>query len=193
VNHPVLFVDTETTGLNPRAHPIWEVAVIEADGTEHLWHIAWSRAVLDQAEQIALEMNGFEARYGKIDCPMLSPRESAERFAELSQGLHLVGAVISFDEERLRSMHDLNLGRPEGRYPWHYHLVDVEALAIGFLAGRLDMLGRTSDAVYVKPPWKSDQLSEALGLIPPSEGERHTALADARWAKAIYEQVMRGG
>ena len=193
-NHPVLFVDSETTGLDPERHPIWEIAAIEADGTEHLWQVKWPRAVLDNAEPIALEINGFEQRYDKGTCPILSPKESAELFASLSQGLHLVGAVISFDEERLRRMHNLHLGRPEGKYPWHYHVCDVEALAIGYLAGRTDPRdvrpGGYVRPLPVAPPWKSDELTEALGIEMPADDVRHTALADARWAKAIYERVM---
>ena len=187
--HPVAFVDCETLGLDPRRHPIWEVAVITPDGTEHLWQVKWSRAVLDNADPVALEINGFEDRYGETDVPFISPHESAELFASLVDGLHLAGAVVSFDEERLRGMHDLLLGRPEGKYPWSYHVIDVEALAIGFLAGKQAALP-LSKMLVVAPPWKSDELTEALGLEAVSDAERHTALGDARWAKRIYEAVM---
>lgn len=179
-NHPVLFVDSETIGLDPERHPIWEVAAIEANGTEHLWQVKWPRAVLDNAEPIALEINGFEQRYDKGACPILSPKESAELFASLSQGLHLVGAVISFDEERLRRMHNLHLGRPEGKYPWRYRLICVESMMLG-AAG--------ADVVH---PYSPREMAEALG-VPTDPDTHHTALADARWAKAIYERVMHGG
>jgi hypothetical protein len=59
--------------------------------------------------------------------------------------------------------------------------VDVENLAVGYLAG----IG----SVFT-PPWNSDRLSEALGLEPVDESERHTALGDARWAMRIYDAVM---
>lgn len=178
-DHPVLYVDCETTGLDPQMHPIWEVAAIEADGTEHLWQVKWPRAVLDQAEPIALEINGFEARYDKGACPILTPRESAELFASLSQGLHLVGAVISFDEERLRHMHDINLGRPEGKYPWHYRLICVESMLLGWLGGT------------VEHPYSPRELAERVG-VPTDVETHHTALADARWAKAVYEALTNG-
>ncbi len=192
-DHPILCVDSETTGLDPARHPIWEVAAIEEDGTEHLWQVKWSRAVLDNADPVALEINGFEARYDKGTCDILSPRESAERFADLSNGLHLVGAVVSFDEERLRRMHDLHLGRPEGKYPWRYHLIDVEALAIGYLRGHAAGSGYYMHGDPIFPPWKSDELSDALDVTMPEGDERHTALADARWAKVLYERVMFRG
>jgi hypothetical protein len=58
---------------------------------------------------------------------------------------------------------------------WHYHLVDVEALAAGSLG--------------IEPPWKSDDLAAALDITVAGE-DRHTALGDARWARAIYDAVM---
>ena len=32
-----VFIDTETTGLDPDRHAIWEVALITPDGNEHVW------------------------------------------------------------------------------------------------------------------------------------------------------------
>ncbi len=39
------------------------------------------------------------------------------------------------------------------------------------------------------PPWDSNKLSLAVG-VDPDDFDRHTALGDARWAKAIYERVI---
>ncbi len=178
-DHPILCVDSETTGLDPARHPIWEVAAIEGDGTEHLWQVKWSRAVLDNADPVALEINGFEARYDKGNCDILSPRESAERFADLSNGLHLAGAVVSFDEERLRRMHDLHLGRPEGKYPWRYRLICVESMMLG-AAG--------ADVIH---PYSPREMAEQVGVATDPD-THHTALADARWAKAVYEALTNG-
>lgn len=45
------------------------------------------------------------------------------------------------------------------------------------------------DPDNARPPWKSDALSRAVG-VDPEQFDRHTALGDAYWAKAIYEAVM---
>ena len=37
-------------------------------------------------------------------------------------------------------------------------------------------------------PWKSDDLSAALG-VTVSDEDRHTALGDAKWAMRIYDAV----
>jgi hypothetical protein len=86
---------------------------------------------------------------------------------------------------------------------WHYHVIDVEALAAGYLAAirqdaaELGYHDRPDTPQYehegnleiARLPWKSDSLSRAVG-VEPDDFDRHTALGDARWAKAIYEAVM---
>lgn len=160
---PVCFVDTETTGLDPDLHEIWEVGLILPDGSEHEWQLPVD---LGRADPAALQIGRFhERRSADVQY------DFAPEFAQLTRGLHLAGAVVSFDEERLRKLLRANGACPE----WHYHLVDVEALAAG--------------ALSIEPPWESKELSQAIG-VDPGDFDRHTALGDARWAKAIYEAVM---
>lgn len=215
--HPVAFVDTETTGLDPERHEIWEVGLILPDGTEHEWQLPVD---LSRADPIALNIGRFHDRYKTTwadsyeDADWL--REFAREFVALTRGLHLAGAVVSFDAERL-----WQLLRNNGECPmWHYHLVDVEALAAGWLAGRAAGVNiatpvETADCNWTmrntedgpesfcmahatshkaaehhgRPPWKSNDLSRAVG-VNPDHFDRHSALGDARWAKAIYEAVM---
>jgi hypothetical protein len=165
------FVDTETTGLDPDVHEIWEVALI-IDGQERTWQLPVD---LGRADAVALRIGHFHER--RYDIPLTPLGEFAERFAELTRGYHLVGAVPSFDDERLRKLLRANGACPE----WHYHLIDVEALAVGFLAAR----GREVDL-----PWRSDDLSVACGVAPPLAADRHTALGDARWVKRWYEAIV---
>lgn len=96
----------------------------------------------------------------------------------MTHGAHIVGAVPNFDTEVLEA-----LLRENGLTPaWHYHLIDVENLAVGYLNGR----GHGA----FRPPWDSDEISTALGLDPIPDAERHTALGDARWAMRIYDAVL---
>jgi DNA polymerase III epsilon subunit-like protein len=200
---PVCFVDTETTGLDPDRHEIWEVGLILPDDSEHRWFLAVD---LGQADPFALKIGGFHDRHpqghnvtgGEITMSVLFARQ----FARLTRGLHLAGAVVSFDEERLRKFLRANGACPE----WHYHLVDVEALVAGWIAGQQAAVSEISnltgepvlsdfecwtvaEGIGGEPPWKSDDLSRAVG-VEPDRFERHTALGDARWAKAIYDAVM---
>jgi DNA polymerase III epsilon subunit-like protein len=208
------FIDTETTGLDPDLHEIWEVALIEREPNgsevERLWQLPVD---LGRADAMALKIGRwYERRWPGADSRraydpgadavavsgfsnvderfVVSPeglRDWAALFAEVTDGAHLVGAVISFDEERLR-----RLMRRHGACPtWHYHIIDVEALAAGWLAAGHDWdEGPPSPfGDKARPPWDSSELSAAVG-VDPEKFDRHTAMGDAQWARAIYDAVM---
>lgn len=172
------FVDTETTGLDPDRHEIWEVGLV-VDDIEHHW---WLPVDLGRADSIALKIGQFHERYPDTNVTGYAAdlHAFAAEFAELTRGRHLVGAVVSFDAERLSKLLRANGACPE----WHYHLIDVEALAVGYLSGH-GMRGEWT------LPWKSEDLSKAVG-VDPDLYDKHTALGDAFWAKAIYEAVCGG-
>lgn len=200
------FVDTETTGLDADRHEIWEVGLILRDSEGVEVERCWQLPVdLGRADPMALTIGGFYNRRwkpvgedewdgrgwatkegnGRTDGQQTSLDTFTAEFAQLTHGAHLVGAVISFDEERLRKL----LRKNEACPGWHYHLVDVEALAAGFLMGLPDDDPRATEWGTSEPPWDSGALSSALG-VDPDGFDKHTALGDARWAKAIYDAVM---
>jgi len=173
----IIFVDTETTGLDPDRHEVWEIALIEEDGTEHEWRMRPQR--LRDADPGALRVNHFYERKDAVErdkfFSILSRDSIAWEVVRLTAGKHLVGAVPSFDASFLEQF----LVREGYRPAWHYQLVDVEALAGAML--------------HVPPPWNSDNLSGALLLNQLDFGTKHTAIADTRWAKAMYEAVFPKG
>ena len=177
---PVVFVDTETLGLDPDIHPIWEIGLILPDGEEHEWKVRCTDREIALAHPKALEIGRFHERYRGA-----GSRASVAYalFHAIPPGAHLCGAVVSFDEERLR-----RLMWAEGLAPrWHYHLIDVETLAAGYLHWR-DL--RADGFPPLTLPWDSEEISRRVG-VEPDRFDRHTALGDARWAKAIYEAVVR--
>lgn len=196
------FLDLETIGLEPDRHEVYEIGLIVRDsdrGPELEWRW-WLPVNLGRADPIALKVGRFFERRpqqsrtwpgalqwapdsGRVE--QADVREVAESVMELTAGAHLVGAVPSFDAKFLD-----RLLRGHGCCPaWHYHLVDVEALAAGYLAGRTFDGMRPLGAA---PPWDSNDLSRAVG-VEPKDFDRHTALRDARWALAIYDAVMAEG
>ena len=201
----VCFVDTETSGLHPEHHGIYEVALIAPEGDEHHW---WLDIDLARADEIALKIGRYHERHPNgYGVSPVDGRTSAYtapgfvgQFARLTHGHHLAGAVVSFDADRLA-----RLFYKFGHAPsWHYHLIDVEALAAGWVSaqcvgkandgvsrGTVPVWGPTglSSNIDGRPPWNSEYLSRAVG-VDPDQFDRHTALGDARWAKAIYEKVM---
>lgn len=189
---PLVFLDTETTGLDPDLHEIWEVALVSQDSDGSNWERTWQLPVdLGRADPIALNIGRFHDR--RLPDDKLTPlRVFAAEFEEMTRGAHLAGAVISFDEERLR-----RLLRREHYCPmWHYHLVDVEALAAGWVAAtvpgdtlRVERADGSLNHINGRPPWNSNDLSLAVG-VDPQDFDRHSALGDAFWAQAIYAAVM---
>jgi len=218
---PLVFLDTETDDLDPRTRQPWDVALIvrDADGDE-VEHQFYVELDLSTANSFALNVGHFWDRHpagrhysGKthnmavpfdnsalrnewdLTGQYLTHRAAAERIARLTHGAHIVGAIPSFDTITLEPL----LWAHQLIPMWHYHIVDVEALAVGYMQGRLkqwmeDHPDADGDWKWqqerLAPPWKSETLSTLLDIEPPTDAERHTALGDARWAKRIYDTVM---
>lgn len=235
---PLCFVDTETTGVHPDREA-WEIALIRRDfpgddpGAFTETEVSFFVAIdLDKADPFGLKVGRFWDRHpmgrwlastpepgdttwapDKVREAMELQPAAAHTVARMTHGAHLVGAVPSFDAEVFD-----RLLRAHGLLPaWHYHLVDVEAMAVGFIAalpvrfvtgaegppatptptfdfGRLIQIPEPATCTRraIAPPWKSDDLSRAIGVEPASEEDRHTALGDARWAMRMYD-AMTGG
>lgn len=185
----VVFLDTETTGLTPGWDEVFEIALITEAGEEHEFRVRPRPGALAHMTPQALAVNRFSERTAAPDWHWESPEDVMDRLSPLLEGQHIVGAVPDFDARFLTEFY-----KDYGRKPpvWHYHLIDVETLAVGWLAGYSDT-HRACCPELTPPdtlPWDSELLSSQLDVKPPADHERHTALGDARWAKALYERVM---
>jgi hypothetical protein len=199
---PLCFIDTETTGVHP-GRQVWEVAMIRREVGRNQEVQFFVDVDLESADPFGLRVGGFYDRHpagrwlsnqgGPVEFPCgsdmgqhLDRATAAKVVARFTHGAHLVGAVPNFDAETLAP-----LLRENGLTPaWHYHLIDVENLAVGWLLGHAAGMGTPLDLITAAtPPWKSDELSRAIGVEPPSDEERHTALGDARWAMRLYDAI----
>ena len=186
---PLVFMDTETTGLS-LDDDIWEFAGIrrDPDGTETELHL-----FIEHDEHKCRQLpksfrDDHERRYdpkAAVDARSAAHHIYDFLYPDDGTRVHVVGAVPNFDTERLSRLLRSEVGE-HTRDPWHYHLIDVENLAVGYLAAMSARGGWPSAPV---PPWDSDDLSRAVGVEPPTT-KRHTAMGDARWAMAIYDRVM---
>ena len=191
------FIDTETTSLRPDRRA-WEIGIIarSADGcldAERRWFVNSKDLDLGNADITSLKIGGFYDRHpdsGGIGGNTSTESSALREVERLTRGAHLVGAVPNFDADVLGARMRANDICPS----WHYHLIDVEALAVGYLSKAAQLLIEREPGTapelrrVITPPWKSDDLSLALG-IKVSDDERHTALGDARFARAIYDAV----
>ena len=185
---PLLFLDTETTGLRPDLHTPWEIAwQIGYSEGGHLRLAGKLQAELlvrltglerDYADDVALQVGRFDERY--VEDQVWAPVDVLDRLntdiasalhysGGMMKSLHLVGAVPSFDHAMIAQNWTGWPGFGEGL--WHYHLVDVEAV----MAGRLGM----------QPPWNSHELSKQLG-VEHDRSKMHTAMGDVQWAIDCY-------
>jgi len=173
----LVFLDTETTGLSLN-DDIWEVAMIVREGTgpDTEFH-AFVEHDKRKAERLPMPfLADYRKRYGQGRA--LTGESVAVSVHQVTQGAHIVGAVPNFDTERLAIL----LRRHDLEPAWHYHLIDVETLAVGWLAAQ---------GIHPELPWRSDDVSRVVGVEPPGEDVRHTALGDARWARDLYDAIMK--
>lgn len=193
----IAIVDSETTGLDSDRHEIWDLSIITADHsseigivneTEHTWMIDCD---LSTADPTGLRVGRYyERTKGMRPADFEHPSDVAEEIAYLLDGRMVIGAVPDFDTRFLT-----RLLRRHGHVPtWHYHLVDVENLVAGYLAGKahddasVDGSRDWTLLEAVMPPYKSEDLSRLIG-VEPNDFERHTSMGDCRWVLAQLRAV----
>lgn len=215
----IAFIDCETNGLDPEIHQAWEIALVvrmtdeerstvDLDKLNLFGQAGWSGYgeltfvaqfplfEPQNSDPIALGICKF---YDRSQFAYPVDREQADWFKMLgavevihrllADATHLVGNVPSFDANMVGK-----LFRKFGLTPmWHYHLIDVEALAVGFIAHELlftqDEAAQTKLRDLITPPYKSRDLSEFIGVKPPDKAHEHEALPDAFWARDIFDVV----
>lgn len=124
----LLFVDCETTGLDPQVHEIVSLSfVLTADDNKEVlgagtFYIHPQR--IDTASQEALAVNGYSFDRWRLEGTS-TRAEMVTRMAEMSKGAILVGHNVKFDEAFMRAAFVA-----EGVQPaWSYHSIDTVALA----------------------------------------------------------------
>lgn len=180
------FVDVETTGLDPRCHDIWEIAIVRRrPGVPDDEFVFQFVTDIEGADPEALKIGRFHERYllgdrtwggGRIEDGVMAERlRKADILLEvqdLLRGAYLVGAVPSFDASMLTS----TLRRMEFKTTWHHRLICVETMTAAVLGWPV--------------PRGLARSAEALGLTVDPE-QAHTALGDARLARDVYDAVLR--
>ena len=163
------FVDTETTGLDPRIHQPYEACIWREDW-EHP-NTFMLKHTLDHADQKALEIGDYWGRrFGELSSVIgADPRH----IATLLAGVTLVGSNPAFDAAMLTRY----IGAPV----WHHRMIDVSNVAMVVLNTDRP-LGLADCAAACR----------AHGHEIPEPD--HTAEGDVRTTRAVYEalRAIRG-
>lgn len=168
-----VFIDTEATGLDHARHEVTEVAWIVRfeDGREEERRY-FPQHTIDGADDDALELTHYEER--------IAPQEKTPakvwltEFLDHADGAVLVGAVPDFDARHL----DLACRKVGVQPTWDHHLLDVETLALPFIAAGPET------------PRSLAKTCAALG-IPHDKDQAHGALYDAQQARAVFDRVWQ--
>lgn len=163
-----VYVDCETTGLDPQVHHAYEYAWAVASDDVRTLYVPHT---LDNAEPVALQVGQYFER-GFRPFSGNQPTELWWEALQCLQGATLIGANVGFDAGFMRY-------RIFGYAPWKYRLLDVESMAVGVLG--LD------EPKGLK--WLADTLMYEAHRrhhdqeIPEPD---HTAAGDVRTVRAVH-------
>lgn len=170
----LVFIDTETTGLNSRKHEVIEIAwIVTTPDAETVIETFAGRMLpehIETAEPRALEINGYTLEKWKAG-PVSARGEVAAALHKATMNSILVGHNVSFDEGFVSA-----LMLKEAVVPaWHYHKVDTAAMAWpAFATGKLTGVSL-------------DKVCAFLGIAQPV---KHEAAADVASCRAAYRAFM---
>lgn len=163
---PMVFVDTETTGLDPVVNEILEFAAVK--GNETLCMKIKPRRI-HTAHPKALEVNGYnEAEWGKdaVDISVAAPK-----IAAFLRDSVFTAHNAKFDVDFINAF----LKEAGINERIDYHVVDTAGLSY-FLLVR-----KGAESVSLAP------VCSLIGI--PPEPSMHRALAGAMTCKAVYEKM----
>lgn len=177
----LVFVDTETTGLDPAVHEMYEVSLTKTDLAGeikgHVYHwIVPQRLHLASPQALTLghyyERKKTEPCEGRVKGTIR--REVAEEIAVFTQGVHLVGCKPSFDADFITAF----LKEEEHVPVWHHRMIDLESMAIGI-----------EPDVAQGTPMGLTELCECFKVAIPDE-LRHTAKGDQEACRNLYFRML---
>jgi DNA polymerase-3 subunit epsilon len=169
---PLVWLDTETTGFNPRKQEMISISMIDEDGKPMLKHPVTGEMVnelkitpqnLEEATQEALDINGYTEEKWKDSVPFA---DVAGQIAEIVKSHRMAGHNVQFDRGFIEA--DLEkAGRPARADP-----ETVDTMSLSWLAGiPSNKLGVTTDQLGI-------ELEDA-----------HTAYADTEASRQVYLQL----
>lgn len=165
----IVFIDLETTGLNPDIHEIIECALIFEDGGTYHKYIRPNR--IEYADPVALKINGFHER-SKEWKDSISQEELAFALVGLLHNRIIIGHNPTFDMSFIKELIHLH----GEQFTCHNRVIDTMTLAYEHLY-HIGLKRLSLDSIRAFFGWNG-------------EGS-HTALYDTKTVKRLYYKLMR--
>jgi len=163
----LVFLDVETSGLDPHEHEVLEICLMDKDGTI-LLHSKLKPQNIENAEARALEINGYNTKDWEL-AP--SFRDLAPKIVEILKWCLAVGHNPSFDLNFIKS--EIRRVDPKLLKGIGYHMVDTASLAYEHLSDAgLDALSLGNVCKFIGVELK--------------EADAHSAVADTEAARQVY-------
>lgn len=208
----LLFNDNETTGLDFINDEVWQVHFLAARTGETRAFDSFTRLITHDTEKMKKLPEKFQKIHsdiwsnpdytGLVRTPFAAMKEFLEwreSIANEGEKAHFIAANPTFDSIML--MNNQIIPFSVFYQIFDYHLIDIEALALGWLRHEELTEGTlvSDDGQIVDPsmvresflPFKSDDLSKALGIYN-EDAHRHDAISDTEWLVAMWK-AMNGG
>lgn len=174
--HSVVFLDVETTGLDPKTHEIVEIAIVAIDGSVVL-NTKVKPVNLETATEEALKVNGYADHPEWWDGAPTFEEIKDEVLAALEHKI-IVGQNPQFDRNFVVEAL-ARVGVEKAYRKVRRHTVDTITLAWEHLVPcGLEMLNLGHEC-------------EFLGIELDREGGIHGALPDAQAARTVYLMTLR--
>lgn len=181
----LIFLDTETTGLNPDIHRPIEIAykIVENVTNKILINyqskITPSREVWDAADPNSLEVNGFsfdELLGGKSEQTVASEIVNDFNHVELAKkGGVFICQNPSFDRIFFNKIISVNF---QNDAKWPYHWLDLASMYWAYVNGKIDQEMQLS----------KNNIAKALGL--PKEKHPHRAMNGVEHLMQCYQALF---
>lgn len=186
----LVFLDIETTGLEPGRHEVWEIAWFDMSRDEGRW-VQLEPRHLYRADPESLEISGFMRRFGRQvehrgvaigSNPEVILKDDFEAYwalwrdlADVLSGKVLAGIGPWFDVSFIREY----FKRANLEESWDYHLIDVKQLVAGALL---------AEGKNVEFPLSTTRICEQIDI---ERTDAHTAVGDVDLAMGMYWWVWR--
>ncbi len=187
VDNKILWIDTETTGLDPKRHGIIQIAgIVDIDGeVKEAFDIKIAPSADVEIDPAALEVHGIsedilltypEARVSfnglqKVMSVYVDRYDKRDKF-------FMAGYNVHFDEQFIRSFFQRNNNNYYGSW-FHWPVIDVATLVgIASAKGALPALGN----------FKLSTICEHCGISIKA----HDALSDIMATRNLYYELMKG-